>query len=202
MLLCDIGNTSYHFLDDENDYKESVSSFDPQSISEKVYYICVNKEVEKKLSNLNNWIDLSKNIDMTNYYDTMGIDRIVACEAIKNGVIIDAGSAVTVDVVKDGVFNGGFIYPGIDAMNRTYADISSALKYGFNFDVDLKKLPKNSQDAISYAYLKTIYNEVVSQNMQIYITGGDAKRFAKIFKNANVDERLLFKSMKDKLEKK
>ena len=196
MLLCDIGNTSYHFLDGDNDYKESVGSFDPQSISENIFYICVNHKLKKSLQKLDNWIDLSKKIDMTFYYETMGIDRIVACEAIENGIIIDAGSAITVDVVKDGVFSGGFIYPGVGAMNKTYADISSALEYSFNFDIDLEKLPKNSQDAISYGYLKTLYSEVISHDMQIYLTGGDAQQFAKIFKNSYIDERLIFNGMK------
>ena len=32
--------------------------------------------------------------------------------------------------------------------------------------------------------------------MDIYLTGGDAKEFAKIFPNAKVDERLIFNGMK------
>lgn len=196
MLLCDVGNTSFHFLDGENDYKEDVTSFEPQSIKEKIYYICVNPSLKTLLEGLSNWIDLSKNINKTNYYNTMGIDRIVACESIRNGIIIDAGSAITVDVVIDGIFTGGFIYPGISAMSKTYESISPALKYPFNFDLNLNKLPKNSQDAISYGYLKTLYSEIISYNMQIYITGGDARTLEKIFPNSKLDELLLFKAMK------
>jgi len=103
MLLCDVGNTSFHFDDDSNNYKESTTSFNPKSITKKVYYICVNPDVSKVLDGLDNWIDLASFIDMNNYYETMGIDRIVACEAVQNAVIVDAGSAITVDVVKDGV---------------------------------------------------------------------------------------------------
>ena len=195
MLLCDIGNTSYHFLSDDSDYKESVTAFEPSSITEKIYYICVNSSVQKKLDMLENWIDLKPHVDMSNYYETMGTDRIFACEAIGNGVIVDAGSAITVDVVRDGKFQGGFIYPGIKAMSKTYADISPALVYPFNFDLDLTVLPKNSGDAISYGYLKTLYSEVISHDMEIYLTGGDAKEFVKIFPNAKVDETLIFKGM-------
>ena len=196
MLLCDIGNTSYHFLNDEGDYKEDATSFEPSSIKEKVYYICVNSSVEKSLKNLDNWLNLKSHVDMNNYYETMGVDRIFACEAIVNGVIVDAGSAITVDIVKNGKFQGGFIYPGIKAMAKTYENISPSLAYPFNLYVKLNKLPKNSVDAISYGYFKTLYLEVMSHNMDIFLTGGDANKLSSIFRDAKIDETLIFKGMK------
>ncbi len=196
MILCDIGNTSYHFLDADIDYKESVKTFDPKTIKDKVYFICVNPDVKSLLENLDNWIDLADSIDMTNYYETMGIDRIVACEAMDDGIIIDAGSAITVDVVSDGVFQGGFIYPGVNAMSDTYKNISSALDYPFNFELDLNKLPKNSTDAISYGYLKTLYKEVISHNKNIVLTGGDSDKLSKIFPDAKINKTLIFDGMK------
>jgi len=201
MLLCDIGNTSYHFLDEENDFKEDVITFNPQTIKEKVFYISVNKKLENILQNLENWIDLVDFIDQEKYYKTMGIDRVMAVEAVEHGIIIDAGSAVTVDVVKEGRFEGGFIYPGMAAMQKTYKDISPALDYSFNFELNLDKMPKNSQDAISYGYLKTLYCEVMSHKMPVILTGGDAAVFAKVFKEATVDEWLIFTGMKKILQK-
>ena len=196
MLLCDIGNTSYHFLDGENAFKESVSTFKPTSITKKVYFISVNAVVSKRVASLENWIDLAAFVDKKKYYETMGIDRIVAAMAVKNGVIVDAGSALTVDVVKNGVFCGGFIYPGVKAMQKTYENISPALAYSFNFECDLDIMPKNSQDAISYGYLKTLYLELMSHNLPIILTGGDASKFKKIFQDAKIDEQLIFNSMK------
>ena len=196
MLLCDIGNTSYHFFNAEDDYKRDVKSFDPSSVKERVYFICVNKNVFKDLKSLNNWIDLSNFIDKNKYYETMGIDRIFAVESVNNSIIIDAGSAITVDVVKDGEFVGGFIYPGIKAMKKTYENISPALAYSFNFECDLDIMPKNSQDAVSYGYLRTLYCEVMSHQLPVVLTGGDALAFKKIFRDAKVDERLIFNSMK------
>lgn len=201
MLLCDIGNTSYHFLKNENEYKKDTKTFDPATLKEKVYYICVNPAVTLLLKNLENWINIAAFIDMSGYYETMGIDRVVACEFINEGVIIDAGSAITVDFVKEGQFEGGFIYPGIKAMSQTYKNISSALDYPFNFELDLGKMPKNSADAISYGYIKTLFCEVNALGSQIYLTGGDAKQFAKVFPDAKVDERLIFKSMKQIIKK-
>jgi len=201
MLLCDIGNTSYHFQSIQTDYKEDVNSFLPQSVNQTVYYICVNPKINKLLIDLDNWIDVSQYIDMKNYYETMGVDRIIACEAIVDGVIIDAGSAITVDVVKKNIFEGGFIYPGTVAMAKTYKDISSALEYPFNFQIDLNSLPKNSQDAISYGYLKTLYTEVNSLKQSIYLTGGDAEKLLFIFPNAIVEKNLIFNGMKKVLER-
>lgn len=196
MLLCDIGNTSYHFLEGTNTYKEDVKNFNPQSIKQKVYFICVNAEVKKRVSSLKNWIDISSYIDINSYYSTMGVDRIFAVEALKNGVIIDAGTAITVDVVKESVFMGGFIYPGVKAMQETYRSISPALAYDFDFNIDLELLPKNTQDAISYGFLKSFYKEIISYNLPIILTGGDAYKLKNVFKNAQVDETLLFKGMK------
>lgn len=196
MLLCDIGNTSFHFFDGKEDYKKDVDSFESSVITEDVFYICVNPQLKEVLKLLKNWIDLSEYVDMSKYYKTMGVDRVFACEAVREGIIIDAGSAVTVDIVKNGIYQGGFIYPGIKAMSQTYKNISSALDYSFNFECDLDIMPKNSQDSISYGYLKTLYSEVMSHNMQIFLTGGDAKEFAKIFPDAEIDERLIFSGMK------
>ncbi|MDF1883494.1 type III pantothenate kinase [Sulfurimonas sp. SAG-AH-194-C21] len=201
MLLCDIGNTSYHFLDGERDYKKDVDTFDASSIVEKVYYICVNSEVNAVLESLNNWIDISLFIDKSQYYKTMGIDRIVAVEALSDAVIVDAGSAITVDVVKNSHFLGGFIYPGVEAMQKTYINISPALDYSFNFDLDLDIMPKNSQDAISYGFLKTLYSEVIRHKLLVVLTGGNAKELQKIFKDAKVDERLIFNGMKQIIKK-
>ena len=196
MFLCDIGNTSYHFLKDINSYKKDVNSFEPSNIKDKIYYTCVNENVSQKLKKLDNWIDVSEFIDKSKYYKTMGIDRICAVEATKNAVIVDAGSAITVDVVKNGEFLGGFIYPGVRVMKKTYTNISSVLDYSFNFDLDLDIMPKNSQDAISYGFLKTLYSEVISHDLPIILTGGDAQEFKKIFKDAKLDENLIFDGMK------
>ena len=201
MLLCDIGNTSLHFFDEKNDYKKDVEHFDSLSITENVFYICVNPKLKEVIKLLKNWIDLSLHVEMKKYYETMGIDRIMAVEAVHNAIIVDAGSAVTVDIVNNGKYDGGFIYPGKLAMSKTYSDISSALTYSFNFEVNLDKMPKNSQDAISYGYLKTLYSEVMSHDKDIILTGGDAEKFAYIFPSAKIDKKLIFSGMSKIIKK-
>ena len=201
MLLCDVGNTSFHFYDSDKIYTHSAETFDPSQILEEVNFICVNPHVIGLLNGLENWTNLADSIDISKYYETMGIDRIMACEAIENGVIVDAGSAITIDIVRDGVFEGGFIYPGVKAMSETYSKISSRLDYNFNFEIDFTKLPKNSQDSITYGYLKPFYSEVVSYGMDIYLTGGDAEKLSSIFPSAKLDHALIFKGMKKVLSR-
>ncbi len=195
MLLCDVGNTSYHFYDLENDFKEDVKSFDPSTIEDEVYFICVHPTLKKRLRALPNWEDLEEKIDKTPFYDTMGIDRIVACHAITDGVIVDAGSAITVDVLKGGVFQGGFIYPGLKAFQNSYATISKALRYDFNTQVDTTKLPKNTQDAISYGFFAPLLKEIRSYDMETILTGGDAAILHRYLPDAKVDRHLLFRGM-------
>ncbi len=196
MLLCDIGNTSLHFFDGSKNYKEDVETFNIFTCKNQVYYINVNSNLHVNLEKASNWMDLKEYVDLDKYYETMGIDRIMACEAIDDGIIIDAGSAITVDVMQDAQHLGGFIYPGIEKMQECYANISSRLDYSFNFELDLDKMPKNSKDAISYGFLRLLYGEVTRHNKPIYLTGGNASSLQALFKDAHLDEMLIFKGMK------
>ena len=195
MLLCDIGNTSFHFYDLQNEFKKSVKSFDPASITEDVYYICVHSQIKKKLENLPNWHNLEQRVDRSRYYDTMGIDRIMACEAVQDGVVVDAGSAITVDVVQEGLFQGGFIYPGVKAFERAYASISEALSFQIQTDIDLTNLPKNTLDALSYGFLSGLVKEITSYKLDIILTGGDAALLQRHIPEAKREQLLLFQGM-------
>ena len=138
---------------------------------------------------------------MKNYYETMGIDRIMGCEAVQNGVIIDAGSAITVDVVKNGKFSGGYITLGLHVSAKAYKELSCRLDYSYNFEIDLDKMPKNSADALTYGQLGLLYRDVMSHSLPVYLTGGDASKLSSIFKDAILDEELLFKGMKNIMKK-
>jgi type III pantothenate kinase len=64
--------------------------------------------------------------------ETIGPDRLCAaaapaCEGVTDAVIIDAGTAVTVDILRDGVFTGGAIMPGLDMMLHSLCERTSAL---------------------------------------------------------------------------
>lgn len=63
---------------------------------------------------------------------TVGPDRLCAIAAVadrgvNDAVIVDAGTAVTVDIFSGGTFIGGAIMPGLDMMLRSLGDGTSAL---------------------------------------------------------------------------
>lgn len=203
MLLCDIGNTSFHVYDTETgqDAKHDVATFAPESLHGRVYYVNVNAALETKLARLEQWIDLRSYVDWEKYYDTMGIDRVMACEAVENGVIVDAGSAITVDVVRGGRFEGGFIHPGVQSLRHSFAEISPRLSCSFNFDVRLDKMPKNTNDAITYGALGLLAKEVNGYEVPVYLTGGDAPALKPLFAAPEHVPLLLFRGMEKIIQK-
>jgi len=198
-LLCDIGNTTFSFSDGR---VLKVDEFDISSIKETVYYVSVNSYWEKRLSMQENWINLRAYVDFDKYYKTMGIDRIMVCEAVNNAVVIDAGSAITVDLIQKGEHRGGYIYPGFRALEKCFKDISPALEVSFNFDIDLDKMPKNTEDALSYGAIAPLLSNLreISEDLPLFLTGGDAKKLLKLIPQASIAEDLVFKGMKKILE--
>lgn len=194
-LFCDIGNTNFSFSDGK---KVSVEHFDISSIQETVYYISVNHYWEKRLDMQENWINLRSLVNCEKYYETMGIDRIMCCEAVENAVIVDAGSAITVDLVKEGRHEGGYIYPGLTALQKCYKDISPRLEVSFNFEIDLAKMPKNTEDALSYGAIAPLVSNIRlhSESTPVILTGGDAEKLLPFFPDARIDHELVFKGMK------
>ena len=197
--MCDIGNTNFSF---SNTLKISVDDFDISSIKEKVYYVSVNAYWEKRLSMEDNWINLRSYIDFKKYYKSMGIDRIMVCEALENAVVIDAGSAITVDQIINGKHEGGYIYPGLKALAKCFKEISPALDVSFNFDIDLDKMPKNTQDALSYGAIAPLLSNIaeISKDLPVLLTGGDAQTLLPLIPSACIEHDLVFKGMQKILE--
>ncbi len=200
MKLCDIGNTNFSFNDAE---KFSTEHFDISSINERVYYIAVNHYWEKRLENEENWINLRDFVDFSKYYESMGIDRIMCMEAVNNALVVDVGSAITVDLIRNGHHQGGYIYPGFSAMEKTYKDISPRLEVSLNFDIDLATMPKNTEDAISFGVIAPMvsYIRSLADKLPIIITGGDAEKLHNFLPCARIDEMLVFKGMKKTIDK-
>jgi type III pantothenate kinase len=197
MLLCDVGNTSFAF------YKEGVvtkvykENFDFNTIDEQVYYICVEPEISKKLNKLELWCNVEPHIELAGSYEGLGVDRKLAISYLDDGVVVDAGSAITIDLIEDKIYQGGFIYPGFKALASAYRQISSKLDFLLNFEVDLDKMAKNSQDAISYGSFRPIISEIkrLSEGKKLIITGGDGEFLAKHLTNALYEPNWLFKAM-------
>lgn len=198
MILCDIGNSSYHFLingmEEKIFFDENLPAF-----TEDIYYVSVNaKALESLKKHSKKLINVEKFLNFETSYKGMGLDRKLACLNVKDAIIIDAGSAITVDIVKNSEHKGGFILPGLRAINNLYEDISSVLKHDLNLKVNLDKIPLNTQDAISYWTIKSIILPIqeICLNKQIIITGGDGKVLSAFFDNCIYKEHLIFDNMK------
>ncbi|XPV68089.1 MAG: type III pantothenate kinase [Halarcobacter sp.] len=198
MILCDIGNTTFHFFIDGKDEKYYLNAHLP-FFEECIYYVSVNENATAKLKLTSNEIfDLEPYIDFKTKYKGMGLDRKIACCSFKDGVVIDAGSAITVDVMKNGKHKGGFILPGLSHFKRIYPEISHILQFDFNTKVNLDKIPLCTQDAISYGILKSIIEPIkkVSKKQKVVFTGGDGEFLSQYIKNSVYKKDLIFENMK------
>lgn len=200
MILCDIGNTSFHFFDEklETDFKIFETCYLPE-IFEPIYFISVNDNKRGLfLKKYPQALDLKDYCELNTNYSGLGIDRLVACLNYENGIIVDAGSAITVDIMEKNNHIGGFILPGVDALRNSYEQISNKLKADFEINVFLDKIPNCTKNAINYGILKSIILPIqeIAKQEKIYFTGGDGELIARFFKDSIFDEFIVFKGMK------
>ena len=190
--LADIGNSSAKLFDGENIVrlaKEELIHYKDARIA----YVCVDTQLIPQLRHFRRWIDIAAYAEVAGSYATMGEDRRVLCSYIKDGIIVDAGSAITVDVMRNGFYQGGFLYPGVRAMERAYAAISSRLEC--EIKDALPQLAKDTCAQIRYGALVPLVRHIATLGEPIYLTGGDAKLLAKFLPQAKVEPKLLFTAM-------
>jgi len=197
MILCDIGNSNVDFQHDGKIWSLSLDDFEKYTPSEKVYYINVNSAMVEKLEQKKDFINIEEYFTLDTIYQGMGIDRMAACYTVKDGIVIDAGSAITVDIMLNSMHLGGYILPGLNSYFSAYASISKSLDKRLNPNVILDALPQKTEDAVSYGTIKSIVMmlEETSKNKNIFFTGGDGKFFSKFFKNSIYDRTLIFRGM-------
>ena len=197
MILCDIGNSNVDFYQDGKMWNMPHKQFKVFRTQEKIFYISVNQALTQFLQAKEGYIDLEPYFEFDTIYQGLGIDRIAACSTVKDGMIVDAGSAVTVDIMSGGMHLGGFILPGISAYERAFASISPRLEMPLNPNISLDALPQKTSDALSYGVIRSIILllEVTCKDKRIYFTGGDGKFFSKFFSNAIFDRSLIFRGM-------
>jgi len=197
-LLADIGNTHFHLYDGKK-----VEHLLPQEAIEKyhkqkLYYICVNSTISQQIAHNPLWENIAPLLSLKGFYTTMGVDRKALCLSHPNGLFVDAGSAITVDIVKEGEYQGGFILAGLKATTRSYASISPVLDVSLDKTIDLSHLPRTTKEQISYGIIAPI-KALIDQHHQgrmLYFTGGDGKFLASFFEGAIYDEMLVFEGMK------
>ncbi len=128
--------------------------------------------------------------------ERVGMDRLIAAvatnelrEANRPAIIVDAGTAITVDLVDvDGVFQGGVILPGFRLSARALADGTDLLpNVDSTFRTEAPAVSGKSTDAAirsglfwggvgAIRELVTRTANEINTEPQIFVTGGDAER--------------------------
>jgi type III pantothenate kinase len=204
MLLADIGNTHFHIYDGKKvehlTYDDAIEKYRENELC----YISVKHHLEVKIEKIKSWKNISKEMILEGAYDTMGVDRKALCLSHKDGLFVDAGSAITVDIMEDGVYRGGFILPGLKAYLESYRSISSVLDMDLNDKISLSTLPTTTKDGISYGIIASIKALIDkhSNGKKLYFTGGDGQLLANFFDDAIYNETLVFHGMLRALETK
>ena len=129
---------------------------------------------------------------------TLGVDRLAAAVAAvevmgcKDCLIVDFGTAITIDLVENGVFRGGNISPGMTTRFRALHDYTRRLPECEPTD-SLAMLGRSTREAIEQGVMQGIVNEIEgyichfmqsNAKLSLIFTGGDAKYFVKRIKNA------------------
>ncbi|AHI53263.1 type III pantothenate kinase [Spiroplasma culicicola] len=145
--------------------------------------------------------------------DKLGADFIAnfygfkATSTKQNAIIVSLGTASTVALVKDLVFQGTYIIPGIGT--GLNAMLKNAALLGENkYGVSQKLIGKNTIDAINlgthnahYLMIKAIIEQLITQfsldDCQVIITGGYSLLFKEQIENDHYtfNEQLIFDGM-------
>jgi type III pantothenate kinase len=128
---------------------------------------------------------------------TLGADRLAAAVGAhalhpdKELMIVDFGTAITIDFVLDGAFKGGNISPGMTTRFRALSDYTAKLPLCSASD-DVLDYGRTTVEAIEQGVMQGITHEIEGYieafskkkgEKCIIFTGGDAKYFVKRIKN-------------------
>ena len=130
--------------------------------------------------------------------ETLGVDRLAAAVAAvevigcQDCIIVDFGSAITIDFVKDGIYRGGNISPGVEMRFRALHDYTKRLPKCQPTD-EVLEMGRTTSQAIEQGVMQGIENEIrgyieafckKNAKISIIFAGGDAIFFDKRIKNA------------------
>jgi len=143
--------------------------------------------------------------------ERVGFDRLLNAVGIgdRTAIIIDAGTAITVDFVEAGTFHGGAILPGLRLMGRTLHDYTARLPLvEFQGQPPLLPPAKNTHDAIGLgttAMLTAGVRALIAgyrerAHWPVIVTGGDADYFADIDAQVEVQPHLTLEGIRRTME--
>lgn len=138
----------------------------------------------------------------------LGSDRIVnaiGAKKYKNCLILDFGTATTFDIIKDGIYVGGVIAPGVK-LSMMNLSKSTALLPMFNLKNNQTSYGKNTKDALNAGFIwgyEGLINNIISKitskwkiKFNIILTGGYASFFKKFIKKKTIiDQNITIKGI-------
>ena len=124
----------------------------------------------------------------------LGSDRIanaIGAKNFKNCLVIDFGTATTFDVIKNGIYEGGVIAPGVNLSIKNLSQETALLPI-INLKSHQKSYGKNTIEALNAGFvwgyeglINNIIDKIISRSKikyKILLTGGYANFFKKMIK--------------------
>ncbi|MDB2353804.1 type III pantothenate kinase, partial [Candidatus Pelagibacter bacterium] len=115
----------------------------------------------------------------------------IGAQKYKNCLVLDFGTATTFDVIKNGVYEGGVIAPGVKLSIKNLSN-ATALLPSINLKNNQKNYGKNTTEALNAGFvwgyeglINNIINKIIFRDQikyKIILTGGFANFFKKILK--------------------
>lgn len=154
-----------------------------------------------------------KQLGVTNCYQkpvTLGADRWAALIAARNisnkpVAIVDCGTAITVDALSaDGTFEGGIIFPGLNLLRQSLITGTGNIS---RYNDNATHFPAcSTEDAVAAGTLHGMvggieaileqYRLQLGEDMEVLITGGDAKLVMSHLKGSVIsDPNLVLKGL-------
>ena len=138
----------------------------------------------------------------------LGSDRIanaIGAKKYKNSLVLDFGTATTFDFIKNGVYEGGVIAPGIKLSIKNLSQATALLPM-INLKSNQNSYGKNTIEALNAGFvwgyeglINNIISKIMSKNKikcKILLTGGYAKFFKKVIKRkAIIDQDITVKGI-------
>lgn len=193
------------FLDKKINPKILFSSVVPLALKEikKIFKNTKYKIIEIKDLNLKKIIKI--NVKNSNELGSDRIANAIGASKFKNCLILDFGTATTFDIIKEGVYEGGVIAPGVK-LSMMNLSSSTALLPIFNLNNNQKSYGKNTKEALNAGFIwgyEGLINNIIKRitskwkmKYKIILTGGYAKFFKKIIKRKTVvDQNITIKGI-------
>ena len=138
----------------------------------------------------------------------LGSDRIVNAiggKKYKNCLIVDFGTATTFDIIRNSIYIGGVIAPGVKSSIMNLSR-STALLPKFSLKKQQKSFGKNTKEALNAGFIwgyEGLINNIIDKissrlkvKLKIILTGGYAHFFKKfISRKATIDQNITIKGI-------